>query len=155
MSQGQSDLFLLVFLRTTTIFTALFLLQANPPQLHLHYHHPSFTSPSTRTMDVLPSASNVAFKFTIAILFVRYFVGIFTAIEGLELLKCFFECNILALGSGLNPQYLLNKVMIQDDHQSQCIGKLLFRSEVRSVKLCCDRIMMVLEQRIVMYNFAN
>lgn len=106
-------------------------------------------------MDVLPSASNVAFKFTIAILFVRYFVGIFTAMEGLELLKCFFEYNILALGSGPNPQYLLNKVMIQDDHQSQCIGKLLFRSEVRSVKLCCDRIMMVLEQRIVMYNFAD
>ncbi|KAK4441754.1 Autophagy-related protein 18a [Sesamum alatum] len=45
--------------------------------------------------------------------------------------------------------------MIWDDHQSRCIGELSFRSEVRGVRLRRDRIVVVLEQKIFVYNFAD
>lgn len=45
--------------------------------------------------------------------------------------------------------------MIWDDHQSGCIGELSFRSQVNSVRLRRDRILVVLVQKIYVYNFAD
>jgi WD40 repeat protein len=45
--------------------------------------------------------------------------------------------------------------MIWDDHQNRCIGELSFRSEVRAVKLRRDRVVVVLEYKIYVYNFAD
>lgn len=59
------------------------------------------------------------------------------------------------VGGGPEPQYPLNKVMIWDDHQSRCIGELSFRSEVKSVRLRRDRIVVVLAQKIFVYNFSD
>lgn len=48
-----------------------------------------------------------------------------------------------------------HKVMIWDDHQNRCIGELSFRSEVRAVRLRRDRVVVALERRVYIYNFAD
>jgi len=37
----------------------------------------------------------------------------------------------------------------------KCIGEMQFRSEVKAVKLKADRVIVVLEEKIFVYNFSN
>lgn len=58
---------------------------------------------------------------------------------GFKIVEMLFRCNILALVRGAaNSQYPPCKVLIWDDHQSQCIGEFAFRSEVRGANLRRD-----------------
>ncbi|KAJ4753558.1 WD repeat domain phosphoinositide-interacting protein 3 [Rhynchospora pubera] len=75
---------------------------------------------------------------------------------GVKVVEMLFRCNLLALvGGGPTPAFPQNKVMIWDDHQTRCIGELSFRTEVRSVRLRRDRVIVVLDQKIFVYNFVD
>lgn len=66
------------------------------------------------------------------------------------------RCNILALvGGGKNPKYAPNKVILWDDHQAKVISELRFTSYVKNVKLKKDKIFVICEQKIYVFNFIS
>lgn len=75
---------------------------------------------------------------------------------GFKIIEMLFRCNILALvGTKANKQHPPNNVIIWDDYQSRIIGEFSFRSEVRGVKLRRDRVVVVLEHKIYVYDFMD
>ncbi|CAI9769019.1 unnamed protein product [Fraxinus pennsylvanica] len=67
-----------------------------------------------------------------------------------------FKGKITAIvGCGPTPQFTFNKVFIWDDYRSQCIAEFCFRSKVKSVRLWKDQIVVILLNKIYVYNFED
>lgn len=148
--------------------------QSPPPNPNLSLHNNSFSPPSESNPPASrspPSLFHLSFNQDYACFavgtdhgfriyncdpFRELFRRDFDNGGGIGVVEMLFRCNILSIvGGGPDPQYPTNKVMIWDDHQGRCIGELSFRSVVRSVRLRRDRIVVVLEQKIFVYNFAD
>lgn len=64
--------------------------------------------------------------------------------------------NIIGLvGTGQNVKYPTTRVVIWDDITRQSIGEINFKSDVRGVKLRKDTIVVVLEQKMFLYDFQT
>ncbi|CAJ1974526.1 unnamed protein product [Sphenostylis stenocarpa] len=76
--------------------------------------------------------------------------------SGFKIVEMLFCSNVLALvGSVANSHYPPNKVLIWDDCHRRCIGEFTYMSEIRGVKLRRDRVVVVLEHKIYVYNFID
>lgn len=75
---------------------------------------------------------------------------------GIGIVSMLYRSNILALvGGGTHPKYPQNKVILWDDHQMKCIGELSFKTNVKAVRLRKERIVVVLEQRVYIYQISD
>ncbi|KAL2940967.1 Autophagy-related protein 18a [Bienertia sinuspersici] len=72
----------------------------------------------------------------------------------LSFVHMLFRSNIFALVES-HPTSPPHKVIIWDAHRSSCLCELSFRSDVRSVRLRNDRIIVVLLHKIFVYNFLD
>lgn len=75
---------------------------------------------------------------------------------GISHIEMLYVTNLFAfVGSGKNPLYPSNKVIIWDEHRQKNIAELIFRSIVRNVKLKRDKIYVVLDNKVKLYNFTD
>ena len=75
---------------------------------------------------------------------------------GIGIVEMLYRSNILALvGGGKCPKYNKSKVIIWDDFQSKVISELKFTSSIKNVKLKKDKIIVVCEKRIFIFNLLT
>lgn len=75
---------------------------------------------------------------------------------GIAIVELMYDRNFAAIvGGGMQPKYPPHKVMMWDFSQGRCTGELSFRSSVRAVKLRFDKLVVVLEHKIFVYDFET
>jgi len=75
---------------------------------------------------------------------------------GIAKIEMLYRTNLLALtGHVTSTLYPPNKVYLYDDHLQRPIGELSFRQRVLTTKLRRDRIVVVLRDRVYVYNFSD
>jgi WD40 repeat protein len=72
---------------------------------------------------------------------------------GIGIIEMMYKTNIFGLvGGGKNPKYTPNKVILWDDYQTKVLNEFKLTSSVKNLKLKKDKIIIVCEQRIYVYN---
>jgi WD40 repeat protein len=75
---------------------------------------------------------------------------------GIAIVEMYYRRNLLALvGGGKNPKFTPNKVVIWDDFQTKVLNEFKYTSLVKNVKLKKDKIIVVCDQRIYVYNLTT
>ena len=75
---------------------------------------------------------------------------------GIQIAEMLFRTNIIGfVGTGNNTSYPSNRLILWDDIQHRPFGELNFKTDVLNVKLRKDRVVVVLEEKIYVYNFQN
>ncbi|KAJ1480899.1 WD40-repeat-containing domain protein [Baffinella frigidus] len=75
---------------------------------------------------------------------------------GIRLVEMLFRCNIFALvGAADNTRFPPNQVIIWDDKRKKDIGQLSFRHDVKAVRLRRDKVVVVLEYKVLVFNFSD
>ncbi|XP_004304979.1 PREDICTED: autophagy-related protein 18a-like [Fragaria vesca subsp. vesca] len=75
---------------------------------------------------------------------------------GVRFVQMLFHCHYFAvLGGGPDPFCPSNKLMIWNDRQARCVGEITFRSDVKSIRLRQGRMVVILLNKIIVYNFAD
>lgn len=73
---------------------------------------------------------------------------------GIQLAEMLFRTNIIGfVGTGNNTSYPSNRLILWDDIQHRPFGELNFKTDVLNVKLRKDRVVVVLEEKLYVYNF--
>ena len=75
---------------------------------------------------------------------------------GIGIIEVLFRSNIVVLvGGGKKPEYPPNKVIFWDDNQSKCFAELAFNSNVTGIKIKRDKIIISIQSKVYVYNFAD
>ena len=75
---------------------------------------------------------------------------------GIRIVEMLYRSNIIALvGGGVLPTYMSSKLMIWDDNKTKIISEFKFTTQVKNVKLRQERIFVVLEQKIFVFDFKT
>lgn len=80
----------------------------------------------------------------------------FQGAGGVGIAAMLFRSNVIALvGGGQNPRYPPTKVILWDDKDSKAMAELTFRTNIKSVKLRRDLVVVSLESRVYVYRFSD
>ena len=75
---------------------------------------------------------------------------------GVKMAEMLFRTNIIALvGTGNNNSYPSQRLILWDDIQHRPFGELNFKTDVLNVKLRKDKVIVVLEHKVYVYNFQH
>ncbi|KAI8977201.1 WD40-repeat-containing domain protein [Mycotypha africana] len=74
---------------------------------------------------------------------------------GIAIVEMLYRTNYLALvGGGRNHRYPPNKVIIYDSMKGKAVLEVEYKSEVKNVKLRRDRLIVVLQNKVFVYQFS-
>jgi len=80
----------------------------------------------------------------------------FGAQGGIGIVEMLFRCNILALvGGGRQPRWAPTKVVLWDDNQSKVMFELPFNSQVHSVKMRRDKLVVCLDEKVQVFSLTG
>lgn len=75
---------------------------------------------------------------------------------GIGIIEMFQRTNLLALvGGGKNPKFLINQLIIWDDHQGKIISKLRFNENLMSVRLRNNKIIVLTRNKFYAFNMKT
>lgn len=72
----------------------------------------------------------------------------------IHLVEGLFRCNLVGL-VGSDAPFSRTKVCLYDDNRKTTIGEMTFRTMVRGIRLRRDRIVVILDHKIYVYNSTN